>query len=813
MFVPLRIYAYLCRAKNRTKNKSTLILTKTFNFMKKIFTLLCAAGLLVSTSATAAITKTTVKNKTELQNALNAAATTQAGDISYIYVQGDINLGSFTFAQHTHNIHLVGINDEETGERAQIQAEFVHPTLLDGKVAKEGNTEGDKFAVIFENLRLRDYNGPKGNSKHFFNCKDSVTHYVDSLVFRNCEIYDLCRSFYRTEPQAKSDGTAFAGNMNYFEMSNCNVHQGFIMDNAMPFIYIAQPTTEMKFENNTFYDMPYLNSMVSFGFMNESNGRKAIKFTFNNNTVIARTLKTNALFSFASYNKEAGTWTDYVDLSSEYHFKNNFFLCPTWADDWNNRIDDKLVSKAYSEGRVMTEDEIAALKDRAFTFIHGGLVQIENNVLSGYTCQDMTATIETSDVIPIGDNEEDPAPQGDFTSLAMADVPFAWSDFVDAQNDKFQINNQNPAYTAGKNGAPIGDVNNYTDQVIKAINVSAKVEGSNTVSVSITPVKEKYFTGDQVTITLNDHNTALRTINTFKGWNDDSKETTRVITLEANDIDLTATYEPAVENIISAFDFAVTPTVGQNKLTSYEADVFAEGNQAVAKMYYVPNIVENEVVTGVGETYQAADGSENRFNWRSGKFGEDAADQQVCVLSRKTAAAAQAANKPDYIQFELSTTGLTGIEFSAFCGTDNYGYKTQLADYSLDGTTWTNFAKVDMVSRAAEYSIGEGVLWGWTELKGTLPAAAENQAKVYIRVIGDTTGEKAENGVTEISEESNMFEYLASVLITSGNAVDGIKTVSSKKDAKAEAIYNLMGIKVKGNKSGLYIKGNKKFVK
>ena len=43
----------------------------------------------------------------------------------------------------------------------------------------------------------------------------------------------------------------------------------------------------------------------------------------------------------------------------------------------------------------------------------------------------------------------------------MEDVPFAWTDFADPQNDNFQINAENPAYKAGKNGASLGDINNY----------------------------------------------------------------------------------------------------------------------------------------------------------------------------------------------------------------------------------------------------------------------------------------------------------------------------------------------------------------
>ena len=734
------------------------ILTNTTIYMKKLFTLICAVAI---TSGTFAQNRYDVTKKAEFTDALTQIAALPAGSAAYVYISGYVDVGTLKsgdgniMANTLRNIHFIGINDEE-GNRATLSMEMQLPA---------DNTEADGFSLHYENLKLRQTQGVWGNSKHLMNFKDAKKHYVDTLEFINCELTELCRSLYRGEVNGAGEDYTGAGTLKVFRMENCVVHNGFRQSSAMPAIYMAQPINEMTFRNNTFYDLTYLNGLVSFGNVSENAGRQAVKVIFENNTVCA--WSKSSLLGF----------TGGVSTESEFHIKNNIILQPTWADEMNGRFGD--TKDAYGDMQtieenpeavngLLTADEIQARIDKGvvLTNLEGGLVQQENNLLFGYKYQNLAEAIEAGDIIPIGDTEDESFDEF-APALTMEDVPFAWTDFTDAQNDMFQINFSAPAYTAGKNGAPLGDTNNYTTEVIKEVTVSVKVQGSETVSFTIDPIQEKYFTGNKITITLNDHNNALRTLNTFKGWSDGSMETTRVIELEG-DIDLTATYETAINNVVSWFDFGITPTQGQNKLPDYKADVFAEGNQAVATLFYVPSIVDGEgTAIGLEEGYKEADGTENRFNWRSGKFGEDDANQQICVISRKTSPLAHTAGTPDFFAFTFSTKDLKGIEFSAFCGTDNFGYKTQLADYSLDGgQTWTNFAKVDLESRDAEYSIGAGKLWGWTELKGILPAAAENQEKVMVRVIGDATGEKIDNVVSEIDQENaNMFEYTGAVLI------------------------------------------------
>lgn len=764
--------------------------------MKKLLTIVFAA--LLASGMNAAEKRYDVAKPADLTDALTDIESQGEGFVAYVYITDDINAKTLdlTSRPNLRNIHFIGVNDKE-GNKATLRMEMKLPA---------NNTESSGFSLHYENLRLMQTQGVWGNSKHLMNFKDSNKHYIDTLEFLNCELTELCRSIYRGEAQSTESD---AGSMKVFRMENCVVHNGFRQNNTMPAIYMAQPVNEMTFRNNTFYDLTYMNGLVSFGTMTENTGRQAIKVVFENNTICA--WSKSSLLGFAGG----------VSTESEFHIKNNIILQPTWADEMNCRFGDISTKdpnihyggmKTIEEDPealdgILTETEIQERIDKGvvLTNLDGGLVQLENNLLFGFKYQNLAEAIETGDIIPIGDTEEEFFDEF-APALTMEGVPFAWTDFTDAQNDMFQINISSPAYTAGKNGAPLGDTNNYTTQVIKEVTVSVKVEGSETVTFTVDPAQEKYFTGNKITITLHDHNNALRTMNTFKGWSDGSMETTRIIELEGN-IDLTATYESAINNVVSWFDFGVTPTQGQNKLPDYKADVFAEGNQAVATMFYVPSIVdEDNNAIGLEEGYKQADGTENRFNWRAGKFGEDPAESQICVVSRKTSALAHNAGTPDFFAFTFSTTGLKGIEFSAFCGTDNFGYKTQLADYSLDeGKTWTNFAKVDLESRDAEYSIGQGKLWGWTELKGVLPAAAENQAKVMVRVIGDVAGEKIDNVVSGIDQENaNMFEYTGAVLIrhsVEGGQEEKIGDVNGDGKVDVADISQVIAVMA----SGLYI--------
>lgn len=74
-----------------------------------------------------------------------------------------------------------------------------------------------------------------------------------------------------------------------------------------------------------------------------------------------------------------------------------------------------------------------------------------------------------------------------------------------------------------------------------------------------------------------------------------------------------------------------------------------------------------------------------------------------------------------YFETSFSTKGYSNIKVSAALGISYNSYKTIQAEYSVDGTNYTAIGKYDMLSN------------GWTENEFSLPEAANNQDRVYVR--------------------------------------------------------------------------------
>ena len=679
--------------------------------MKKLFTLLFAALL---TSGMYAQYRYDVTKKAEFTDALTQIAALPAGSAAYVYISGNVDAGTLKsgdgnpMVNTLRNIHFIGVDDEE-GNRATLSMEMQMPV---------NNTEADGFSLHYENLKLRQTQGVWGNSKHLMNFKDANKHYIDTLEFINCELTDLCRSLYRGEVNGAGEDYTGAGTLKVFRMENCVVHNGFRQYDAMPAIYMAQPVGEMTFRNNTFYDLTYLNSLVSFGNISENAGLQAIKVVFENNTLCA--------FSRASLlNFGAGVSSD-----SEFHIKNNIVLQPNWIDLMNGRQNDNkdvhevegeiwVHSKTGEEYecRSLTQEELQERIDKGvvFTGIQGGLVQLENNMLYGFKYQNMADAVEAGDIIPIGDDENEEA---EFSSLAMEDVPFAWTDFADVQNDFFQINFGNPAYTAGKNGAPLGDTNNYTNEVIKVVTVKVTIEGSKSAKVTVTPEKSAYVTGDEVTLTADCNGT----LNTFKGWSNGMTEETITITLE-DDLDLTANFEEidylAVWNLddIASNNVVKTPPVKTNYGNSLTLDY---------ARYIIPEGEETgEYKTGA-EGCAAYDGAKQAIQTRNNKVSGDVRNCFI-IQTPSTQFYAQEKGNADYLIINVNEA-IAASTLKFFVASDNVPYNKYVVSYTTDGTTWTEAGTFDMEGKPETNQ--------WYPVEISLPELAQGS---QIRIKGDET--------------------------------------------------------------------------
>ncbi len=721
--------------------------------MKKLFTLLFATALF--SGSVCAQNKYEVTNRNEFLSALEAIAALPEGSAAYVYISGNVdaktlkNDASGNMQPTLRNIHFIGVDGEDG--KATLSMEMQMPS---------NNTETSGFSLHFENLKLRQTQGVWGNSKHLMNFKDANKHYIDTLEFVNCELTELCRSIYRAEAQNTEES---AGMMKYFRMENCTVHNGFRQSNAMPAIYMAQPVNEMIFKNNTFYDLTYLNGIVSFGTMTENTGRQAVKVTFENNTICA--------YSRQSLLGYAGG----VSTESEFHIKNNIVLVPYWADDMNNRFGDtkdvhgdmvtinEKVSTVDADGQVvesdptngiLTEAEIAARIEEGviLTKLDGGLVQLEKNMLYGYKYQDLSADIDLGNVIPIGDDENEELEE--FNFLTMEDVPFAWTDFADVKNDFFQISFDNPAYKAGKKGAPLGDTNNYTNQVIKVVTVNVTVAGSKSAKVSVTPEKAAYMLGDEITLTA-DVNGSL---NTFKGWSNGMTDETITIILEDN-LDITANFEEidyiAVWNLddISSNNVVKTPPVATNYGEALTLD-------------YARYIIEEGAEEGAYKTGEEGtieyDGAKRAIQTRNNKVSGDVRNCFL-ITTPNTQFTAGENGKADYLIINVNKD-LQASKLQFYAASDNISYNKYAVSYTADGNTWTEAGTFDMEGKTQTDQ--------WYPVEIQLP---ELKAGSMVRIkgvegsgmaIGEDMKEGIESGTVEITTE---FLFVAEMILTNSN--------------------------------------------
>jgi len=707
--------------------------------MKKLFTLVFAALLV---NGMYAQNRYDVAKKADFTDALTQIAALPAGSAAYVYISGYVDVGTLKsgdgqiMANTLRNIHFIGIDDEE-GNKATLSMEMQIPA---------DNTEADGFSLHYENLKLRQTQGVWGNSKHLMNFKDAKKHYIDTLEFINCELTELCRSIFRGQVDGAGEDFSGAGTMKLFRMENCVVHNGFRQANAMPAIYMAQPVNEMIFRNNTFYDLTYLNGLVSFGTMTENTGRQAVTVIFENNTLCA--------WSKSSLLGYAGG----VSTESVFHIKNNMILQPNWVDDMNGRFGDTngvhddtqtIEENPSATNGPLTETELQERIEKGvvLTNLDGGLVQQENNMLYGYKYQNLAESIDLGDVIPIGDDENEEA---EFHYYTMEDVPFAWTDFADAQNDFFQINLNNPAYTAGKNGAPLGDTNNYTDKVIKVVTLNVSVVGSKSAKVTVTPEKSAYTSGDEVTLTA-DCNGSL---NTFKGWSNGMTEQTITITLE-DDIDIAANFEEisylAVWNLddIATNNVVKTPPVAVN---------YGEG----LTLNYARYIAEEGVYKTGEEGCAEYDGAKKAIQTRNNKVSGDIRNCFL-ITTPNTQFMAGEEGKADYLIINVDEAqAASKLQF--YVASDNIPYNKYVVSYTTDGATWTEATTFEMEGKSQTNQ--------WYLVEAKLPALAKDS---QIRIKGDETSgmaltdEMQQLLELEALEITTEFLFIAEIILSPDN--------------------------------------------
>ncbi len=664
---------------------------------------------------------------------------------------------------------------------------------------------GVKAGLIFEYLKIQ-HNNPTATSGHIIYINKFFGN-IAKLVFRHCEISNGVRGLFRSvKPDNTADVTyTSCGDLDYLEMTNCLVHSTFVTSgNAWPLLYLGHLPLEVKIENNTFYNMPYMKHIFTMNYADPNSGRN-VKFDFKNNTVC--TTVTNNYIATGNFLGE----------ETEFNIENNVFLMPNWVNALN--VENSPIPAIIS--------------------CRGGIITTKNNVVEGPKpwIKGQTVDLEGQGGFVVIDTTN---------TYKMADLDFGWSDFADPENADYSNLSSKKLAFSGVGGTPIGDprwVRNYTNPktlsvsftpetikptilprrafyengssvtvkasavdgyifkgwknaadnstvstenpytfnigadinlvaeyaILQQRNVAITINGSKSASYTITPTKTTYFEGDAITIALNKHY-----VNDFNGWSDGSTEMSRSLTI-SSDVNLTANFTE--HPYILAWDF--------HQLTA--------NNQSFTNL--AANHAKDEANPGI-MNYVTLD-TIRTISTRNNKFTGVGQEQINCVARRTIRA--NFAN-PDYLFFKFSTKGLINMRVQCDYGTDNSMMKVQKMQYSLNGKDYTDF-KSDTISGNIDMV--------WLKLQGILPVAAENQDSVWVRFIADPTSDRL--FVTGVTDSEYDYAYISKIIVMDANfsAINPLnfkdsfriysyndKLVIRSENTATAQVYSLMGQKV-----------------
>ena len=240
--------------------------------------------------------------------------------------------------------------------------------------------------------------------------------------------------------------------------------------------------------------------------------------------------------------------------------------------------------------------------------------------------------------------------------------------------------------------------------LVNTYELKLNVDGTNDYMVKINPaptvVDDKYMyeAGTAVQLTAEGYEGLV----TFSSWSDGQTNSNKTVSMTEN-VELTAYYDHA--DIIAGWDFYQAGSSGR------KADFSSEDNES-ATLTLVNSSKASDVKGWLDKSTLAAGGYETfkgaAVNWTAGSSNGDVGHYHW--QTKVNAASFKDIN----VQFQMMY---------------NYNaYKTYNAEYSLDGTTWTNFGSITMTGAKAAASFSE-----------TLPSAANNQENLYIRMIADNT--------------------------------------------------------------------------
>ncbi len=623
--------------------------------------------------------------------------------------------------------------------------------------------------INFEGLKL---SYERTGARHIIYLKDyNNGGNISQITFKKCEIMDCARGAFRTVSTKNTEGNYAPGDLDYFEMSDCKVHDLFnASGDSWPIIYFGHTPLDVVVERNTFYDMPYLKEIFVTGYADESG--RSINVKFNKNTVISSCRGT--LINVGSN----------FGAESEVEIKDNIIITPTWENEQNvihgpakllgikngivtatnNLIEgyqgweagqndvengylllDTVPQYSY-ESLNIDNSVFANVEDGDFTFVTGSpLAALASDggaignpswylALQSPTYLTTSANIENVTVTPANGIYE----KGEEVSVKAPEV-YGYT-FKEWQNaDGLSLSTENPYKFVINEDIEVKAI--YDAKLMYSLDIITTDGGSAaTISLSPEPVNGVYEPGTEVTLTVNPN-----AITEFIGWEDGSTNKIRKVTVDSN-ISVTANIKALPALVAWNFNDVATNKTFTEKEPNYSFN--AETNPG--KFYLIAQDTVSVAQTRTNKAF--AQGEENILYYCS---------------QRRTTKDNFAAN-PNYYVAEFSTKGMSGIGVrSLLAGDGNMINSRQLVEYSLDKAVWT------VVKDEADFVTTNK----WYEMNGTLPADANDKDVVYVRWIADPASKKWEL-LPEQTEQDIEFVYISQVCITA-NESTGVDELNS----------------------------------
>ena len=373
------------------------------------------------------------------------------------------------------------------------------------------------------------------------------------------------------------------------------------------------------------------------------------------------------------------------------------------ASNWTNHVEIELTpdqQEALSSGDELTLSAtvgVGSTKEGGFSdVIIEGLLNGTVADVNKYTLETVVSPEEAGsiNVYPVSDEYEEGS---EVTLTANENFGYDFVNWTNAAGEEVS--------TEAKFKYTVNSDETLTANfvAVETYELALTVDGTNDYMVSIDPAptmvdgKMMYEAGQAVQLTANQYEGLV----TFTNWSDGETNTSKLISM-TEDVQLTAMYAEA--DIIAGWDFY---TAGAN---GRKADFAAQDNDGDA--LNLVNTETGETSGWLDKSWLGAGGYESfkgaAVNWRTGSSNGDVGNW--------------------HWQTKVNAQAFTDINVQ-FQMLYNYNaYQTYDAEYSLNGIDWTKFGSITMTGTKKVVQFNE-----------QLPAEANNQADLYIRMIADKT--------------------------------------------------------------------------